>query len=86
MAKKTVYSKAKGLRGARKNTKGTKTVILKKVSQTGSNKSVAGAKQDRKIGALPSGKRKTANPHFHQGKKVKKETTYYERRRNRTDK
>lgn len=86
MAKKSVYSKAKGLSGARKNTKGTKTVIQKNVSQTGSNKSAAGVKQDKKIVGLPSGKRKTSNPHYHQGKKINKSTTYYERRKNRSDK
>jgi len=45
-----------------------------------------GSKRDRKLKAMKAGLRRTKNPHYHQGRLIRKSTTYYEVRDNRADK
>lgn len=50
--------------------------------QVGQRKSI---KMDKVHRAMKAGKRKTANPHKHQGRVIRKTTYYSENRRNRSD-
>jgi len=64
----------------KRKSQGTVVSIAKK--QRGStNKPV-----DKGLPAIEPGKRKTKNPHYHQGKLIRKSTTYIETRKNRSDK
>lgn len=40
---------------------------------------------DAKRRAMKAGMRRTANPHYHHGRLIRKSTTYFESRRNRAD-
>ncbi len=66
----------------KKKMKKTKGVVVMPLKQVGTSVKAV----DKRMKAIGPGKRRTTNPHMHQGKVIRKSTTYTERRADRSDK